>query len=46
MIEKMGNPFLDKDNDTYCLNSKVVMDPPVVHVVHCINNLSQGAVTL
>ena len=27
VIEEMGNPFLDKDNDLYCLDTKIVMYP-------------------
>ena len=36
VIEEMENPFLDKGNDLYCLDTKVVMDPSVVYEVQSI----------
>ena len=36
VIEEMRNPFLDKGNDLYCLDTKIAMDPSVVHEVQSI----------
>ena len=36
MIEEIGNTVLDKDNDLCCLDTKVVMNPSVVHDVQSI----------
>ena len=38
VIEEMGISFLDKDNDLYCLGTKIVMYPSVT-VVHEVQSI-------